>query len=47
MFSGLGEEQWNHFMHSVRSQIHARLRSGLWKQASPAKGAPMMSCPRF
>ena len=47
VFSGLSEEQWDHFMHSVRAQVHARLRSGLWKQASPAKGQPMMSCPRF
>lgn len=49
LFAGLSADEWEHFMHSVRCQMAAALRSGAWKavKASAGKGAPMMSCPRF
>lgn len=47
VFRDLSEDQWEAFMASVRGQVARKLRDGAWKQAAAAKGAPMMSCPRF
>ncbi|KAI3426258.1 hypothetical protein D9Q98_008633 [Chlorella vulgaris] len=47
VFRDLSEEQWEAFMACVRFQVARKLRDGAWKQNSPSKGAPLMSCPRF
>lgn len=46
IFTDMDAELWGVFMESVREQVAARLRSGVWKQAAPPSQVGL-SCPKF
>ena len=47
IFSNLTDDAWSLLLHLICEQIDIALRAGIWKQTSPSKQAPMMSCPKF